>query len=118
MTAVVSVQNRYNVGDRSSEPMVDLCEQETLAFLPWAPIEDADGAIPVLAAAQRHRVSPRQVALAWLLTRSPQVLPIPGSGSPGPRRAEHRGRQHRAHPRGDQSHHHGRAAACRVRPSR
>jgi aryl-alcohol dehydrogenase-like predicted oxidoreductase len=52
-----------------------------LVFLPWAPIEDT-GAIPVLAAARRHRVSERQVALAWLLTRSPQVLPIPGSGDP------------------------------------
>jgi aryl-alcohol dehydrogenase-like predicted oxidoreductase len=53
-----------------------------LLFLPWAPIEDI-GAIPaVLAAARRHQVSERQVALAWLLTRSPQVLPIPGSGNP------------------------------------
>ena len=82
VTAVVSVQNRYNVADRSSEPMLDLCDQEMLVFLPWAPIEDT-GAIPaVLAAARRHRVSERQVALAWLLTRSPQVLPIPGSGDP------------------------------------
>jgi aryl-alcohol dehydrogenase-like predicted oxidoreductase len=81
VTAVVSVQNRYNVVDRSSEAMVDLCEQEMLVFLPWAPIEDAR-AIAVLAAARRHRVSERQVALAWLLTRSPQVLPIPGSGDP------------------------------------
>jgi pyridoxine 4-dehydrogenase len=82
VAAVVSVQNRYNVADRSSEPMLDLCDQEMLVFLPWAPIEDT-GAIPaVLAAARRHRVSERQVALAWLLTRSPQVLPIPGSGDP------------------------------------
>jgi pyridoxine 4-dehydrogenase len=82
VTAVVSVQNRYNVADRSSEPMLDLCDQEMLVFLPWAPIEGI-GAIPaVLAAARRHRVSERQVALAWLLTRSPQVLPIPGSGDP------------------------------------
>jgi aryl-alcohol dehydrogenase-like predicted oxidoreductase len=82
VTAIVSVQNRYNVVDRSSEPMLDLCDQEMLVFLPWAPIEDT-GAIPaVLAAARRHRVSERQVALAWLLTRSPQVLPIPGSGDP------------------------------------
>ena len=81
VTAVVSVQNRYNVVDRSSEPMLDLCDQEMLVFLPWAPIEDT-GAIPaVLAAARRHRVSERQVALAWLLTRSPQVLPIPGSAT-------------------------------------
>jgi aryl-alcohol dehydrogenase-like predicted oxidoreductase len=82
VTAVVSVQNRYNVADRSSEPILDLCDQQMLVFLPWAPIEGI-GAIPaVLAAARRHRVSERQVALAWLLTRSPQVLPIPGSGDP------------------------------------
>jgi aryl-alcohol dehydrogenase-like predicted oxidoreductase len=82
VTAVVSVQNRYNVVDRSAEPILDLCDQQMLLFLPWAPIEDV-GAIPaVLAAARRHQVSARQVALAWLLTRSPQVLPIPGSGNP------------------------------------
>ena len=82
VTPVVSVQNRYNATDRASEVMVDLCEREMLVFLPWAPIEDT-GAIPaVLAAARRHRVSERQVALAWLLTRSQQVLPIPGSGDP------------------------------------
>ncbi len=82
VTAVVSVQNRYNVVDRSSEPMVDLCDQEMLVFLPWAPIEET-GAIPaVLAAARRRAVTERQVALAWLLTRSPQVLPIPGSCDP------------------------------------
>jgi aryl-alcohol dehydrogenase-like predicted oxidoreductase len=82
VTAVVSVQNRYNATDRSAEPILDLCDQEMLVFLPWAPMEDV-GAIPaVLAAARRHQVSERQVALAWLLTRSRQVLPIPGSGNP------------------------------------
>jgi aryl-alcohol dehydrogenase-like predicted oxidoreductase len=79
---VVSVQNRYNATDRTSEAMVDLCEQEMLAFLPWAPIVEADASRPTLDAARRHGVSPRQVALAWLLARSPQMLPIPGSGSP------------------------------------
>jgi pyridoxine 4-dehydrogenase len=82
ITPVVSVQNRYNAGDRSSEQMVDLCEQEQLTFLPWAPIQDVDGNVPVRAAASRLGVSPRQVVLAWLLARSPQILPIPGSGSP------------------------------------
>jgi pyridoxine 4-dehydrogenase len=82
ITPVVSVQNRYNATDRSSEAMVDLCEQETLVFLPWAPIIEADVSQPILDAARRHGVSPRQVALAWLLARSPQILPIPGSGSP------------------------------------
>jgi pyridoxine 4-dehydrogenase len=79
---VVSVQNRYNATDRSSEAMVDLCEQEMLVFLPWAPMIEADVSQPILDAARRHGVSPRQVALAWLLARSPQILPIPGSGSP------------------------------------
>jgi pyridoxine 4-dehydrogenase len=78
---IVSIQNRYNVSDRSSETVVDLCEQEQLAFLPWAPIQDADGNRAVSEAAASHGVSPRQVVLAWLLARSPQILPIPGSGS-------------------------------------
>jgi pyridoxine 4-dehydrogenase len=82
LTPVVSVQNRYNLADRSSEPIVDLCDQEAIAFLPWAPIQDADRLTPVLTAARHHVVSTRQIALAWLLARSAQILPIPGSGSP------------------------------------
>jgi len=83
LTPVVSVQNRYNVADRSSESMIDLCDQERIVFLPWAPIQNADRMPPVLTAARHHGVSPRQIALAWLLTRSAQILPIPGSGSAG-----------------------------------
>jgi pyridoxine 4-dehydrogenase len=79
---VVSVQNRYNVNDRSSEPVLDLCTQNALPFLPWAPIQETEKIAGVLTAAKRLGVSERQVALAWLLARSPQVLPIPGSGSP------------------------------------
>jgi aryl-alcohol dehydrogenase-like predicted oxidoreductase len=82
VTPVVSVQNRYNAADRKSGSMVDLCEQEQLAFLPWAPIQQADGNPAVTQAAKRHDASPRQIVLAWLLARSPQMLPIPGSGSP------------------------------------
>jgi pyridoxine 4-dehydrogenase len=82
VTPIVSVQNRYNAADRKSEAMVDLCEQEQLAFLPWAPIQQADGNPAVAQAAKRHDASPRQIVLAWLLARSPQILPIPGSGSP------------------------------------
>jgi len=82
ITPVVSVQNRYNVTDRSSEQLVDLCEQEALVFLPWAPLVGTDDVIPIQTAARQHGVSPRQVAIAWLLSRSPQILPIPGSGSP------------------------------------
>jgi pyridoxine 4-dehydrogenase len=82
VTPVVSVQNRYNAADRKSGPMVDLCEQEQLAFLPWAPIQQANGNPAVVRAAKQHDASPRQIVLAWLLARSPQMLPIPGSGSP------------------------------------
>ena len=83
VTPVVSVQNRYNAADRHSESMVDTCEQEQIAFLPWAPIQQADGNPAVAQAAKGHDASSRQIVLAWLLARSPQMLPIPGSGSPG-----------------------------------
>ena len=82
LTPVVSVQNRYNLADRSSEAIVDLCDQEAIVFLPWAPVQDADRLPPVLTAARHPGVSIHQIALAWLLTRSAQILPIPGSGSP------------------------------------
>jgi pyridoxine 4-dehydrogenase len=82
VTPVVSVQNRYNAADRSSESMVDLCEQERLAFLPWAPIQEADKNPAVTEAARRHGATTNQIVLAWLLARSPQMLPIPGSGDP------------------------------------
>jgi aryl-alcohol dehydrogenase-like predicted oxidoreductase len=81
VTPVVSIQNRYNATDRSSEEIVDLCEQEQLVFLPWAPVQEADRNPAVGEAAARHGASPRQIVLAWLLARSPQILPIPGSGS-------------------------------------
>jgi pyridoxine 4-dehydrogenase len=83
ITPVVSVQNRYNAADRNSESMVDTCEVEQIAFLPWAPIQQADSNPAVAQAAKRHDASPRQIVLAWLLARSPQMLPIPGTGSPG-----------------------------------
>jgi pyridoxine 4-dehydrogenase len=79
---VVSIQNRYNVSDRSSETLVDLATQEDVAFLPWAPIQETERVIPVVTIAEKHGVSQRQVALAWLLARAPQMLVIPGSGSP------------------------------------
>src|SRR5262249_20954832 len=83
VTPVVWVRNRYNAADRNSESMVDTCEQEQIAFLPWAPIQQADGNPAVAQAAKRHDATPRQIVLAWLLARSPQMLPIPGPGSPG-----------------------------------
>jgi pyridoxine 4-dehydrogenase len=82
VTPVVSVQNRYNAADRHSEAMVDTCEVEQIAFLPWAPIQQADSNPAVAEAAKRHNASPRQIVLAWMLARSPQILPIPGTGSP------------------------------------
>ena len=81
LTPVVSIQNRYNLDDRKSETLVDLCEQEQLAFLPWAPIQDLDGNPVVQEVAERHGATPRQIVLAWMLARSPAMLPIPGTGS-------------------------------------
>jgi aryl-alcohol dehydrogenase-like predicted oxidoreductase len=81
ITPVVSVQNRYNATDRKSEPVIDVCELEQIAFLPWAPIQQTDDNPAIAEAAKRHDASPRQIVLAWLLARSPQMLPIPGSGS-------------------------------------
>jgi aryl-alcohol dehydrogenase-like predicted oxidoreductase len=78
LTPVVSIQNRYNVDDRRSESLVDLCEQEQLVFLPWAPIQDVRD---VSELARRYGATPRQIVLAWLLARSPSILPIPGTGS-------------------------------------
>ena len=80
LTPVVSIQNRYNLSDRRSEPLVDLCEQEQLVFLPWAPIQDLERPA-VEETAQRHNATPRQIVLAWLLARSPSILPIPGTGT-------------------------------------
>jgi pyridoxine 4-dehydrogenase len=80
---VVSVQNRYNVTDRSSQQVLDVCEQESLVFLPWAPIQEAGRNVGVLAAARRLGATEYQVVLAWLLASSPAMLPIPGTGSAG-----------------------------------
>jgi len=80
LTAIVSIQNRYNHSDRRSESLVDLCEQETLVFLPWAPIQDLEQSA-VQQAAREHDATPRQIVLAWLLARSPSILPIPGTGT-------------------------------------
>jgi aryl-alcohol dehydrogenase-like predicted oxidoreductase len=81
LTPVVSIQNRFNVSDRSSETIVDLCEEEQFVFLPWAPISQSDDNSALRDAAKAHGVSERQVVLAWMLARSPQILPIPGTGS-------------------------------------
>jgi pyridoxine 4-dehydrogenase len=79
---IVSIQNRFNVSDRQSESMIDLCEQEDMVFLPWAPIQQTDRRVAVAVAAERLGVTEHQVVLAWLLAHSPAILPIPGTGSP------------------------------------
>jgi aryl-alcohol dehydrogenase-like predicted oxidoreductase len=78
---IVSVQNRYNVADRASEDVVDFCEREGLAFIPWYPLNAGafDGSTALSRVATRHQVTPFQVALAWLLARSKAMLPIPGT---------------------------------------
>jgi len=81
---VVSVQNLYNLTDRSSEDVLDHCEAEGLGFIPWFPI--ASGRLsepggPVAAIARETGATASQVALAWLLHRSPVMLPIPGTSS-------------------------------------
>jgi len=81
LTPIVSVQNRYNVDDRQSESVVDVCAEDSIAFLPWAPIQDLDRNRTLTAIAEGHSATPRQIVLAWLLARSPVMLPIPGTGS-------------------------------------
>lgn len=80
LTPIVSIQNRYNLTERGSEDLVDLCEQEELAFLPWGPLGDADTG-PVADIATRHSATVQQIVLAWLLAGSPAMLPIPGTSS-------------------------------------
>jgi pyridoxine 4-dehydrogenase len=79
---IVSVQNRYSVFDREWEHVVDYCEQNGIAFIPWFPLGAGGVGHEVLSRiAQAHRVKPIQVASAWLLQRSPAMLPIPGTSS-------------------------------------
>jgi aryl-alcohol dehydrogenase-like predicted oxidoreductase len=84
MTEIVSVQNRYNLSDRASERVLNHCELLGIAFLPWFPL--AVGRLTqagnrISAVASRHGATPGQLALAWLLARSPVMLPIPGTSS-------------------------------------
>jgi pyridoxine 4-dehydrogenase len=84
LTDVASVQNRLNLGDRSSEDVLAACESRGIAFLPWSPIAAGRLARPksrLERAAREHHASPGQLALAWLLARSPVMLPIPGTSS-------------------------------------
>jgi aryl-alcohol dehydrogenase-like predicted oxidoreductase len=84
LVPIVSVQNRYNLSDRASDDVIDTCAKESIGFLPWYPL--ATGALtrpggPLDAVATRHGATIGQVALAWLLHRSPVMLPIPGTSS-------------------------------------
>jgi aryl-alcohol dehydrogenase-like predicted oxidoreductase len=82
---VVSVQNRYNVADRSSDPVLAVCERDGLAFIPWSPLSqnpresNAASRVALENWAQAKEVSMPQAAIAWLLARSPSMLPIPGT---------------------------------------
>jgi pyridoxine 4-dehydrogenase len=84
LVPIASVQDRYSLADRAWEPVVDHCQREGIAFLPWFPLgagrlAETGGAL--VEVARRHRATPAQVALAWLLRRSPVMLPIPGTSS-------------------------------------
>lgn len=81
---VATVQNRFNLSDRSSENVLDYCTRHAIGFIPWFPL--AAGALTgpgsaLAVIAQAHAATPGQIALAWLLRRSPVILPIPGTGS-------------------------------------
>jgi len=80
---VATVQNLYNLTNRASEPVLEHCEAHGIGFIPWFPLAAGDLArpgSPLDAIAHRHNASPGQIALAWLLRRSPVMLPIPGTG--------------------------------------
>jgi pyridoxine 4-dehydrogenase len=79
---IVSVQNRYNLAERNAEDVLEHCEREGIGFIPWYPLltgKLAEGDGPLAKAARRLHATPAQVALAWLLRRSPVMLPIPGT---------------------------------------
>src|SRR6266516_2377969 len=84
---IVSIQNRYNITDRDSEDALTYCQKEKMGFIPWAPIGGSRNPSlrktdnPLEAEAKRHNVSMVQLALAWLLQKSPVMLPIPGTSS-------------------------------------
>jgi pyridoxine 4-dehydrogenase len=81
---IVSVQNQYNIGDRQHEDVLEYCEKHGLAFIPWFPVAAGKLAQPggkLDAAAKKHGATVSQLSLAWLLHRSPVMLPIPGTSS-------------------------------------
>ena len=81
---IVSVQNQYNVGDRKHEDVVEYCEKHSIAFIPWFPVAAGKLAQPggkLDEVSKRHGATVSQLSLAWLLRRSPVILPIPGTSS-------------------------------------
>jgi aryl-alcohol dehydrogenase-like predicted oxidoreductase len=81
---VTTVQNLYNLTNRGAEDVLDYCEEQGIGFIPWFPLAAGKLARPggaVAEAARAHDATPGQIALAWLLHRSPVMLPIPGTGS-------------------------------------
>jgi pyridoxine 4-dehydrogenase len=82
MTEVVTVQNRFNLADRGSEDVLDACTERSIGFIPWFPLATgklAQSGGPLDDVARAHDATPGQIALAWLLGRSPVMLPIPGT---------------------------------------
>ncbi len=84
VTPIATVQNLFNLANRDAEELLDHCEKEDIGFIPWFPLATGelskeDG--PLAAAAKEHDATPSQLALAWLLKRSPVMLPIPGTSS-------------------------------------
>ena len=84
VATIASVQNRYNMAERDADPLLAACEARDIAFIPWAPL----GSGPLVAKsgplqriAGEHQIQPSQLAVAWLLKRSPVMVPIPGTSS-------------------------------------
>ena len=80
LAEIVSVQNRYSVLDREHEPVLRACTEAGIAFLPWRPVAPATASPALAGVADELGATAAQVALAWLLARSPVILPIPGTG--------------------------------------
>ncbi len=84
VATIVSVQNEYNIGQRKSEATLEYCEKHNIAFIPWFPVAAgklANPGGPLDTAAKQHNATVSQLSLAWLLYRSPVILPIPGTTS-------------------------------------
>lgn len=87
IVTIVSVQNRYNASDRRYDDVIEYCEQRRMAFIPWYPLAAGDHArsaasTQLQSIAKRYQLTDAQAAIAWLLARSPVMLPIPGTSSP------------------------------------